>query len=72
MKTIKELHKDDKPREKLVKKGVASLKNDELLSVLIGSDEKDWLEKMEYMKTNPIKHKLVENLKDWKHSSFNP
>jgi len=37
MKTIKELHKDDKPREKLVKKGVASLKNDELLSVLIGS-----------------------------------
>jgi len=37
MKTIKELHKDDKPREKLVKKGVTSLKNDELLSVLIGS-----------------------------------
>jgi DNA repair protein RadC len=37
MKTLKELHKDDKPREKLVKKGVKSLKNDELLSVLIGS-----------------------------------
>ena len=37
MKTIKELHKDDKPREKLVKKGVQALKNDELLSVLIGS-----------------------------------
>ncbi|MCH9740124.1 MAG: DNA repair protein RadC [Epsilonproteobacteria bacterium] len=37
MKTIKELHNDDKPREKLVKKGVESLKNDELLSVLIGS-----------------------------------
>ncbi|CAA6816221.1 MAG: DNA repair protein RadC [uncultured Sulfurovum sp.] len=37
MKTIKELHKDDKPREKLVKKGVEALKNDELLSVLIGS-----------------------------------
>jgi DNA repair protein RadC len=37
MKTLKELHKDDKPREKLVKKGVESLKNDELLSVLIGS-----------------------------------
>ena len=36
MKTLKELHKDDKPREKLVKKGVESLKNDELLSVLIG------------------------------------
>jgi len=37
MKTIKELHNDDKPREKLVKKGVKALKNDELLSVLIGS-----------------------------------
>ncbi len=37
MKTIKELHKDDKPREKLVKKGVQALKKDELLSVLIGS-----------------------------------
>jgi DNA repair protein RadC len=37
MKTIKELHNDDKPREKLVKKGVEALKNDELLSVLIGS-----------------------------------
>ena len=37
MKTIKELHNDDKPREKLVKKGVQALKNDELLSVLIGS-----------------------------------
>ncbi len=37
MKTIKQLHKDDKPREKLVKKGVQALKNDELLSVLIGS-----------------------------------
>lgn len=37
MKTLKELHNDDKPREKLVKKGVASLKNDELLSVLLGS-----------------------------------
>ena len=37
MKTIQELYKDDKPREKLVKKGVEALKNDELLSVLIGS-----------------------------------
>ena len=37
MKTIKELHNDDKSREKLVKKGVQALKNDELLSVLIGS-----------------------------------
>jgi len=37
MKTLKELHKDDKPREKLVKKGVEALRNDELVSVLIGS-----------------------------------
>lgn len=37
LKTIKELHKDDKPREKLLKKGVGALKNDELLSVLLGS-----------------------------------
>ena len=37
MKPIKDLHKDDKPREKLVKKGVEALKNDELLSVLLGS-----------------------------------
>ena len=37
LKSIKELHESDKPREKLVKKGVQSLKNDELLSVLLGS-----------------------------------
>jgi DNA repair protein RadC len=37
MKTIKELHNDDKPREKIVKKGVQALKNDELLAVLLGS-----------------------------------
>ena len=33
-------------------------------------DEKDWLEKMEYIKYNPIKHNHVENLADWKYSSF--
>ncbi|MEY3091191.1 MAG: repair protein RadC [Pseudomonadota bacterium] len=37
MKTIKELYKDDKPREKLFSKGVQGLKNDELLSILLGS-----------------------------------
>jgi DNA repair protein RadC len=37
MKTIKQLHKDDKPREKLAAKGVQSLKNDELLAILLGS-----------------------------------
>ena len=36
-KNIKELHKDDKPREKLARKGAKSLKNEELLSVLLGS-----------------------------------
>jgi len=33
-------------------------------------DEKDWLEKIEYIKHNPIKHEYVENLADWKYSSF--
>ncbi len=33
-------------------------------------DEKDLLEKMEYIKHNPIKHELVEEIKDWKYSSF--
>ena len=33
-------------------------------------DEKDWLEKMEYIKNNPIKHGYVEDLADWKYSSF--
>ena len=37
MKTIKELHKQDKPREKLVHKGPRALKSDELLSILLGS-----------------------------------
>ena len=35
--SMKELHKHDKPREKLAKKGVQALKNDELLAVLLGS-----------------------------------
>ena len=37
MKTIHQLHPHDKPREKLVAKGTQALKNDELLSVLLGS-----------------------------------
>ena len=37
MKRINELAKRDKPREKLVVKGVAALKNEELLSILLGS-----------------------------------
>lgn len=37
MKTIKELHHSDKPREKLKERGAQALKNDELLAVLLGS-----------------------------------
>ena len=37
MKSIREMHRDDKPREKLAQKGVQALKNEELLSVLLGS-----------------------------------
>ena len=33
-------------------------------------DEKDWLEKMEYIQYNPVKHELVEGIKDWKYISF--
>ncbi|HIP61668.1 MAG TPA: transposase [Sulfurovum sp.] len=33
-------------------------------------DEKDWLEKMQYIKNNPIKHQYVKNPNDWKYSSF--
>ncbi len=41
MKTIDELDNFDKPREKLVKKGVASLKDYELLAIVLGSGTKD-------------------------------
>ena len=37
MTALRDLHKDDKPREKLIAKGVQSLKNDELLAILLGS-----------------------------------
>ena len=37
MKKIKELYSEDKPREKLLKKGVNALKNYELIAVLLGS-----------------------------------
>ncbi|SFV59413.1 DNA repair protein RadC [hydrothermal vent metagenome] len=40
MKSLRELDKFDKPREKLAAKGVEALKNDELLSVLLGSGVK--------------------------------
>ncbi len=37
MTALRDLHKDDKPREKLIAKGVEALKNEELLAVLLGS-----------------------------------
>ena len=37
MTALRDLHKQDKPREKLAAKGVQALRNDELLSVLLGS-----------------------------------
>ena len=37
MTALRDLHKDDKPREKLIRKGVQALKNDELLAILLGS-----------------------------------
>ena len=33
-------------------------------------DEKDYLRCIEYMKNNPLKHKLVENGEEWEYSSF--
>ncbi len=37
MKSIKEMHQYDKPREKLLRKGAGALKDEELLSILLGS-----------------------------------
>ena len=33
-------------------------------------DEKDYLRCLEYMKNNPIKHGVVENVEEWEYSSF--
>ena len=37
MKKLRDLHRLDKPREKLIARGTQSLKNDELMAVLLGS-----------------------------------
>jgi len=44
MKTIDELKNFDKPREKLLKKGVEALKEYELLAIVLGSGTKDKVE----------------------------
>lgn len=33
-------------------------------------DDKDWLEKMEYIQYNPVKHGLVEDVNAWEYTSF--
>ena len=33
-------------------------------------DDKDWLEKMEYIQYNPLKHGLVDDPNNWKYTSF--
>jgi putative transposase len=33
-------------------------------------NEQDWLEKIDYIRSNSVKHKLVGNWQDWKYSSF--
>jgi len=33
-------------------------------------NEKDFLEKITYMQNNPLKHGLVEDIREWKYSSF--
>ena len=33
-------------------------------------DEKDWLDKVSYMKQNAVKHQLVDVWDDWRYSSF--
>ena len=33
-------------------------------------NEKDWLEKMEYIRTNPVKHRWVDHAEDWEYSSL--
>ncbi len=33
---LRDMHKDDKPREKIIKKGVEALKNEELMALLLG------------------------------------
>lgn len=37
MTALKDLHKQDKPREKLIARGVQALKNEELMAILLGS-----------------------------------
>ena len=34
-------------------------------------DEKDYQTKIQYINNNPLKHRLVQNIHDWKYCSFN-
>jgi DNA repair protein RadC len=42
MKQIHELYNDDKPREKILKKGPSALKNRELIALILGSGQKNF------------------------------
>lgn len=35
-------------------------------------DDKDWDEKMHYIRNNPVKHDLVQVWSDWQYTSFKP
>jgi len=73
-KSIKDWADDDKPREKLITKGVSSLSNAELLAILIGSGTKnqsavDLAKKILYDTENNINilgKKTVKNLMQYK------
>ena len=40
MKKLKDIYIQDRPREKLLKRGIKSLKNEELLALILGSGSK--------------------------------
>ncbi|MDR0874073.1 MAG: DNA repair protein RadC [Prevotellaceae bacterium] len=57
MKTIKQIEQQDRPREKMLAKGVAALSNEELLQVIIGSGGKG----NDVVKISKNLHKLLKD-----------
>jgi len=43
MKKIKEIHKNERPREKLLAKGAVSLSDQELLAVVLAKEPINWM-----------------------------
>ena len=66
---LREVAKEDRPRERLIKYGVSSLTNKELLSIILKSGTKN---KSVYELSNEILSKLtfIGNLKDFKLNSL--